>query len=141
MDVLEPVPTEVAERDAGQVPGELRNQPPCRLGQHHLAAVRGGTDPRGEVHVLADVTLAVPLRLAGVQTHPYPQWRALRPFVGLEGALRRHRRPHRVVCRREDDEEAVALGAHLLAVRLPAGRPDDRPLCLQGLTPPRPEPP
>lgn len=99
VDVLEAVPSEVAERHPRQGAPQVGYQPPRRLGQHDLAAVRRGTDPGSEVDVLTDVPLAVSLGLAGVQAHPDPQRLALRPRVCLQRALRRHRRPDRLVGR------------------------------------------
>ena len=47
-------------------------QSTSRAGQHDLPAVRGRGDPRGEVHVLADITLVGGHRGAGMQTDSNP---------------------------------------------------------------------
>ena len=53
------------------------------------------------------------LGAAGVQAHPDPDRRVLRPRLGGQRALRRDRGLDRVGRLGEDDEEGVALGALL----------------------------
>ena len=83
VDVLEPVPSEVTEGHTRQRAVRLGHQAPRRLRRHDLPSMGGGPDARSQVHVLAEITLAVPLRFAGVQSHPHPQLLAPRPRVGL----------------------------------------------------------
>ena len=70
----------------------------------------GRRNPRRAVHVRSHVALVGDVRRPGVDSHPYPDW------AGLEGFLRISGGSHRARCRRERDEEGVALSIHLDAV-------------------------
>jgi hypothetical protein len=86
------------------------------LRDKHLAAVRGRTDTGGAVHVHAHVPLGRHLRLTGVDAHAHGQ---------RERGLCLLRRGDRGGCRREGDEEGVALRIHLDAPVPLAGRAQD----------------
>jgi hypothetical protein len=119
-DVLEPVKAQTTERHPGRQP--CLRQPPRLLRHHHLAAVGRGRDPRRPVHVHPDESILVPDRLAGVQAHPDPDRHAIRPGVPGQRALPGHAAAHRLANRGEHHEEAVPLGAHLLAPAVAEGR-------------------
>jgi hypothetical protein len=81
------------------------DQVACRLRQHNLPTVSGGTDPRSSVHVQPDVALVDDVRFAGVEAHANTDWAAQRSlsFLGSsEGIVRL----------RENDEEGVPLRVH-----------------------------
>ncbi len=113
LDVLEPVPAQVTHGHPGGQPG-LRKLP-CRVGQHYLAAMRSGRDPRRPVHVEPDIAVLVPGRLTRVQAHPDPHGDAARPVMPGQGALAGHAAADRIPGRLEHDEKAVALGTQLPA--------------------------
>ena len=75
-----------------------------------MAAVPGGTDARGPVHADPHVALSSDLGLARVQSHAHLDRRSLGPGMGRQVALGVDGRSHRVVGRREADEEGIALG-------------------------------
>ena len=102
-DVLEPVRSEVAD-------GVSTNQLPRRLRKKDLAAVRSGRDPRGAVHVDADIPLVGPRGLAGVDPDPHSNG----PVCG-EGSLCLDRCRKRVGRCLERDEERVPLRVDLYA--------------------------
>ncbi len=124
-DVLEPVQAEPADRHAVRHPA---GHPGRRVGQHDLTAVRAGGDPGRQVHVHADVAVLVPCGLTGVQAHPDPHAPAVRPGVGSQRALRPDGCVQRLDDALEHDEEAVALGPHLVATVACEGVPQDRAL-------------
>src|SRR6266545_4938918 len=69
VQVLQPVLTEVAQRDVGQwiIPEQFAG----RLRDEHLSAPTGRADPGGSVHAEADVALLADSRLAGMDAHTY----------------------------------------------------------------------
>jgi hypothetical protein len=111
--VFELVLAEVVQ--PGPVWQRTGDQPAGGIGEHHLPAVRHPSDPGGAVHVHPDVAVAVGDRFAGVQAHPDAYLLVARPLVGGQSALCVDRCGRRVAGTFEDDEEAVALGAHLIA--------------------------
>jgi hypothetical protein len=90
-------------------------------GDDHLAAVGRPGDPGRPVHVDADVVVPAQHPLAGVQAHPHPHREPLRPPVGGQAPLGRHRGPDRRPRAGEDGEERVALGADLDPLPVPDG--------------------
>ena len=90
-----------------QVAGDRRND--------DLAAMGGSADTCRTVDSEADVALAADAWLPSVQAHADPELRAVRPRVGGQGSLRRHRRRHRILRAAECDEEGVTLRIDLLA--------------------------
>ena len=104
-EILEPVLSEVADRDVALEKSSRR------LGEDDLASVRGGRDAGGAVDVHPDVSLVGDDRLAGVEAH------ADADRAGLERSARVAGRGHGVRRPREGDEERVALGVDLDAVR------------------------
>lgn len=100
-NVLQAVPAEVAKR-------QIRiEQFASRVGEQHLAAVRGRADTRAQLHVKADVAFRADARFARVDpdagTESASGQRALE--VGGGG--------DRVRCPIEGDEERIALHVHL----------------------------
>ena len=85
-------------------------EPPGRLGEDDLPAVRGGRDPRRAVDVDPDVALVRHDRLAGVDAHAHADRARLERVARVGG------RGHGVRCARERDEERVALRVDLDAV-------------------------
>src|SRR5207245_2116327 len=77
-------------------------------------AVCCGADARSQMEAEAEVALLLHPGLAGVETHADAELGAVGPLVRGERALRLRRRGHPVAGAAEDDEEGVALGAHLL---------------------------
>jgi hypothetical protein len=112
-DVLQPVELQVPDRRPVR---QRARQLERRLGQHHLAAVRGRGDPRRPVHVHTDVVILVRDRLPGMQAHPDPHGVPVRPVMPGQGALRRQGAGHRIAREREHHEEAVTLGGDLPAM-------------------------
>src|SRR5680860_1055725 len=104
-------------------------------GQHRLSAVCRGSYPSRPVHVHPDIAVLVSVRLTRMKTHPYPQRNVVGPRVLLKATLPLPRSEQRMLRRSEDDEEAVALGAHLMAVVRIEGCAQDRPLRRQRLGP------
>jgi hypothetical protein len=85
--------------------------------------VPGCGDARRPVDIQPDIVLAHHQRRAGMQPHTYPQWRAIRPGITCQCALRVDGRGQCISGAGEGDEEAVTLGIDLdAAVRLD-GRP------------------
>ncbi len=118
-DILQPVDAQV--RDVGvleQIAGALR--------KHHLPGIRGGRDPRGAVHVEADVVVTRQLRLARVQAHPHTH-RVGQSVLALTCC------GERIGCPAERDEEAVALRAHLCAPVVGERRPQRLAVCVERL--------
>jgi hypothetical protein len=93
-----------------------------RLRNEHLAAVTGGGDPRREVDVLADITLAADVRAPRVQAHAHAdRTRGQRPLA-LAGGLDRLGR------RRERIKKCVPLCVDLHAA-VPGARPRSSRRC------------
>ena len=70
IEVLEPMRTEVAERDTY---GQLRfDEGTARRRQQNLTAVGGRHDAGRAVDVEANVTVTAQATLAGMQAHPHP---------------------------------------------------------------------
>ena len=132
VEVLEPVPAEVADR---RLRAEVADQGAGGLRDHRLAAAGGGGDPGRAVHVDADVAVLVRLRLAGVQPDPHADVDVVGPGVAVQQALALEGGGDRRAGGGEDDEEAVPLGAHLPAVVLAEHRAQQRALGAQRLTP------
>jgi hypothetical protein len=80
------------------------------------------------VHGEPDVAVLVTLRLAGVHPDPHADADTLRPVLGAEPALHQDGRRDCVDRRREHDEVAVPLGAHLVAAAGGHSLADDPPL-------------
>jgi hypothetical protein len=116
IEVLEPVLTEIPERDVGrQLVGDqlvrgARNK--------HLAAMSGSADPCRAVHVQPDVIIQPDFGLAGVDPDAHTHFDALGPTVGRKRPLRAHRSRDRIARPHKGDEERVTLGVHLAAVVL-----------------------
>ena len=70
------------------------------------------------MHAEADVALATNRRLAGVNAHPYPKLRVIRPRVLCQPVLAGDRRRHGVLRPSKGDEEGVALGVDFVPVVL-----------------------
>ena len=104
--------------------GELEavEEVPRRSARDDLAAVPSRGDPRGEVHVLADVALLGEAGRSRVQTDAHPDRPAASPSVI---SARGRERPRRG---REGEEEGVALRVHLDAALRRAGRAHDPPV-------------
>jgi hypothetical protein len=127
--VLEPVAPQAAQRDLGS---EIRRcQRPNRVGDHDLAAVRRGRDPRRAIDVQPDEPGRGAGGLPGVQAHAHAHLDAVRPRLGGERALRIDRREHRVLGVVEKHEERVALGALLAAAVAREGRPEQGRVALE----------
>jgi hypothetical protein len=116
IEVLDPVLTEIPERDVGrQLVGDQRVR---GSRDQHLAAVSGGADPCRSVNIKPDVITVPDFRLAGVHAHAHAHVHAIRPAMGRKRPLRTHRGGDRVARPRERDEERVTLGVHLAAAML-----------------------
>ena len=90
-----------------------------RLGREDLAAVGHRREPGRPVDAEADEALPGLVGAAGVEAHPDPDRRVVRPRLGGRARAGRRRRPRRRPAPRERDEEGIALGALLdAAVRL-----------------------
>ena len=111
-------------------------QQPRRVGRHHLAAMCGCRDPGCPVNIEPDVPILMPGGLAGVQAHPGPQADAAGPVVAGQVTLRGQATANRVGGGVEHDEEAVSLGAHLVAAELAKQGPLNRALGRQGFAVP-----
>ncbi len=107
--VLEPVLTEVAQRDP--VRQLVLDQLARRLRDHHLPAVTGRADPRGARHVEADVARQSDGRFARVDPDPDRQLRRRRLPLDARG------RPDRAGRRRKRDEECITLRIDLTPAR------------------------
>jgi hypothetical protein len=83
------------------------------------------TDARRTMHSEADVPLPADGRLPGVQTHPHSHLVAVRPFVGGKSSLCVYCGSERGVCRRECEEEGLALVVDLPAALLFDRLPQD----------------
>ena len=106
---------EVAQREpVGEL---LADEHRGRVRDEDLAAVARGRDPRRSMDVETDIVgargRAGRPRLAGMEAHPDPHRRAVRPGRAGEGALRRGGRRDGFERAREHREERVPLGAHL----------------------------
>ena len=121
LDVLQPVPAQVPEGCPGWQPGA--GQLPRRLRQHDLGAVRDRRDPGRPVYVQPHIPVLVPDRLTGMQPHPHPHRNPVRPVMAAQGTLGGNAAADRVNGRAEHNEEAVSLGAHLLAATVPERGP------------------
>ena len=95
--------------------------------------MRGGADARREMETEAEVALLLHSGLAGVEAHPHAELLAVGPCVAGERALGGSGGGNRVARPPEDDEEGVALRAHLLAAVFREGRPHQRPVVGQDL--------
>ena len=113
------------------VPGQ---QPGRALGDQHLAAVRRRGDPRGAVHVDADVVAVGEQRVAGVDAHAHPHRHASRPALRESSAVceaaAAATRTGGVV---ESDEEAVALRVDLVAPVVVERATQDAPMAAQDI--------
>ena len=123
VEVLEAVLAEVAH--GGPLGDGVLDQAAGGAGDDHLAAVGRPGDPGRPVDVDADVVVPAQHPLAGVQAHPHPHREPLRPGVGGQAPLGRHRGPDRRHRAREGGEERVALGADLDPVPVPDGPAQD----------------
>jgi hypothetical protein len=123
VEVLQPVAAEVADRHSL---GEgVLDEHPCGLGDQDLAPVCGGGDPGRSVHIDPDVVAAADGTLTGVQPHPNPERRAVRPVFLGQASLRGHRGADPLPWGAEHREEGVALGSNLVAVLRLQGVPED----------------
>ena len=102
------------------------NESPGGVGEDDLAAVGRGGDPRGPVHVDADIVVSAPHPLPGVKSHPDPHAGARGPVVGGQAPLDGHRGPDRPRRVGEHKEEGVPLRADLHPVSLRGGSANDR---------------
>ena len=66
-------------------------------------------NPRGAMHIHANIACGSNQRFAGVQTHSYTQRLTRRPGVSGEGALRLGGALHGIQGAREGDTEGIAL--------------------------------
>ena len=87
-----------------------------RLGQQHLPAVAGLLDARAADDVQPRVPFRRPDRFPRVDADAHPHGAALRPGLGRESALDRHRCGNRLRGAREHHEERVTLGINLVAL-------------------------
>jgi hypothetical protein len=121
--VLEAVPTEVADRDpVWQV---VLDKGPGGLGEQHLAPVSGGGDPGGPVHVDPQVVVPSQASLPGKHAHADPEGPAVEPGMGGQGSLGGHRGPNGPWGRGEHSEEGIPLGPELGSFPLGDGRPHE----------------
>jgi hypothetical protein len=134
--VLQSVPSEVSQLEVG---GLGAHQLLCGGGQHDLVAVGGPGDPGSPVDVDADVVVLVPFGFTRMQPDPHSQRHLPGPLVLAQTSLGLDRCPERLMRRREDDEEAVALRPHLTAVVCLECGAQDPPLRGQRFTPARPK--
>ena len=95
VEVLEPLLAEVAEEEV-EVLLLVLEERLRRLGDEHLATVRGSPDARGAVHGEARVAAVGSDRLAGVDAHAHAHLGAVRPLVADERELTLDRRQHGV---------------------------------------------
>jgi hypothetical protein len=136
-NVLQGVAAEVPDRHAG---GELRrHQRPRGIGQHDLATVPDGGDPRRPVHVEAAVVVAGEVGLAAVEAHPHAHDGFGRPRVRDERPLAGYRRRHGVAGIGKRREDRVALGADDAAAVALHDDPDEPELSRVEVVPARPE--
>ena len=131
-DVLEAVPA----RGSGSTcrPAATPRSTPSRRCHHDLAAVCGGGDAGGAVDVHADV--AVRVRAAARRCgSPSGRGPARRPATTAPQGLVALAAPRGTASPRdlEDDEEAVALGAHLHPAVVGPGLPQHLPLDCEGV--------
>src|SRR5712691_7329216 len=101
------------------------------LGEEDLPAVPGGTDARGPVHVQADIATSGEDWFTGVQAYAHPDLNALWPGVSSNGTLRRQRRGGGVRGAVEGNEEAIARGINLAAIRHLEGSTQQAPVLRQ----------
>ncbi len=85
-----------------------------RLGDKHLAAMTGGHDPRGPVHIHPDVIRSHQQWVAGMNAHPHPQFGVVRPFRRSQRPLPSRSRLRRVLSPPEHNEERVPLRPDLV---------------------------
>ena len=78
--------------------------------------MRGSADPRGAMHIHADVARPLDERLARVERHSHADLHASRPPLGGDRPLRLDVHSEGVDRARERDEERIALGVDLEAV-------------------------
>ena len=110
-DVLQPMLPEVPEGDPTRK-GAL-HETPRGVGDDDLPAVGRIGDPRGPVHVDADVVVPAADPLPRVEAHPDPQRGARGPVVGGQAPLGGHRGLHALHRASEGREERVSLRADL----------------------------
>ena len=97
-------------RDRSTVGKRRERVPHERLGARRnedLAAVRGILDPCRQVHIGPEDVSGATADFAGVNAHPHSQ-RGAWPLFGVQGELRRHRRPDGVGRPVEDRQDPVA---------------------------------
>ena len=112
--VLEPVAAEIPELDACR---EIAlDERPGRLGDHDLATVRRGTDPRRPVNVHPDVIATGDPRLTRVRADADPDVHAVWPAAAREAQLAFCHSGHGGQRIGEHDEERVAFGPDLDSV-------------------------
>jgi hypothetical protein len=99
-----------------------------RLGDEHLAAVRGGADPCGAMDGQARVHIPGGDGVAGVNTDPDSDRRTGRPLMPGQRPLDVKRAQHGLLCPGEGDEERVSLRIHLMTAMAGDGGADQAPV-------------
>ena len=94
-----------------------------RLGDEHLAAVRGGADPCGAMHGQSRVPAPGRDGIAGVNAHPDADLRTGGPLMAGQRPLNLHRAQHGLLSPGERDEEGISLGIHLMTEAVAGRRP------------------
>jgi hypothetical protein len=128
-EVLQPSLAEVTERHPFGQRG--LGEDPGRFAQEDLAAVPRRADPRRSVHLEAHVVVPGNRRLTRVQAHPHADLRALGPSVIGQAPLGGDGGVHRAGCRREGDEEGVALRSDLATASRGHGGANDLPVLVE----------
>ena len=113
VEVLETMLAQVHERMGGRV---VEKQVVGGLGNEDLAAMPHGADPGRPVDADADVAVARGRRLGGMDGHPDPDRRSLRPALLRQRPLGIDGRADRIARPLERHEERVALRVDLVAV-------------------------
>jgi len=120
------------------VPAEIgQHRPFCELvgdevaggrGQHDLTAMTGRGDPRRSMDVHSHVTVLVRHRLPRVEPHPHAHLGTVGPLSRCQRQLSLDTRRDRTAGAGEGDEEAVPLGAELVAIVAREAAAQYRPL-------------
>ena len=123
VDVLQAVIAEIPKGGAGRQ--AVLDERPGGTGEDDLPAVSRPGDPRGSVHVDADIVVPARNPLAGMEAHPDSRRGVEGPLVRGQGPLGGHGRPNGAHRAGKRDEEGVPLGPDLDPVFLGDGSAND----------------
>jgi hypothetical protein len=113
LEILQPVLTQILQSNTVQI--EILDHA-CRRGREQdLAAVPGGTNPRGAVHSDPNVSVIVKMGLGGMKAYADADSNPVSESLALQRPLRRDCRGDSVTGPLEDDEELISSRVDLHA--------------------------